>query len=434
MNRRTKKYCNIDFFEYDEDIDLNETTAEVLHIFSEAAVSVIDSEPIMDHETYYKGEWESDRELYRMYGEALPRHIVQWSHWDNLNTLKDFAFAGILQCYLTGVPSDTPARIPAARFQVDFSNWDRYSVRPNRMPIGYYWPKEKRLIYPADEEFFRMGVLLRSAAHICLTLTDHLFHVHWVISNTIVLATERCLDAQHPIRRLLKPHTYGSAHVNLLGAVTLAPYGGIASRLFGLDKKGWELACFEQMQEFKYESLKEKFIRSNLPSSCMDVLPMYQDGMDLWNTHEEYVEEYLDIFYPSDQNAELAAYWKGVKDFSPGNLYDLGPLNRKNMVNTAEYLRSPYGFPGKLRVGQDQADEQTMLLQNALIALTTGVQPMLVSDWKHIHNYDRINKPEWKQLKESVLTNLEQWQQNLKVWSVSTCLSGRPDPNRLSVD
>ena len=98
MNRRTKKYCNIDFFEYDEDIDLNETTAEVLHIFSEAAVSVIDSEPIMDHETYYKGEWESDRELYRMYGEALPRHIVQWSHWDNLNTLKDFAFAGILQC------------------------------------------------------------------------------------------------------------------------------------------------------------------------------------------------------------------------------------------------------------------------------------------------------------------------------------------------
>ena len=36
-----------------------------------------------------------------------------------------------------------------------------------------------RLIYPADEEFFRMGVLLRSAAHICLTLTDHLFHVHW---------------------------------------------------------------------------------------------------------------------------------------------------------------------------------------------------------------------------------------------------------------
>ena len=58
-------------------------------------------------------------------------------------------------------------------------------------------------------------------------------HAYRVISNTVVLASERCLDAQHPIRRLLKPHTYGSAHVNLMGAVTLAPYGGIASRLFG---------------------------------------------------------------------------------------------------------------------------------------------------------------------------------------------------------
>jgi hypothetical protein len=82
------------------------------------------------------------------------------------------------------------------------------------MPIGYYYPAEKRyeystlyyvlgmyvcmyvpsirnavningyilfirLVYPPDKDFFRMGVLLRTAAHICLTLTDHLFHVHW---------------------------------------------------------------------------------------------------------------------------------------------------------------------------------------------------------------------------------------------------------------
>ena len=36
-----------------------------------------------------------------------------------------------------------------------------------------------RLVYPSDKDFFRMGVLLRTAAHICLTLADHLFHVHW---------------------------------------------------------------------------------------------------------------------------------------------------------------------------------------------------------------------------------------------------------------
>ena len=32
MHRRTKKLCNIDFFEYDEDIDISEGIAEVLHV------------------------------------------------------------------------------------------------------------------------------------------------------------------------------------------------------------------------------------------------------------------------------------------------------------------------------------------------------------------------------------------------------------------
>ena len=85
--------------------------------------------------------------------------------------------------------------------------------------------------------------------------------------------------------------------------------------------------------------------------------------------------------------------------------------------STAEYLRSPYAFPGKLRVGQDMADVQTMLLQNALISLTTGIQPMLVSDWRHIHSYPNLNQPERTETKAKVLANLEHWQSNLKLLS-----------------
>ena len=53
--------------------------------------------------------------------------------------------------------------------------------------------------------------------------------------------------------------------------------------------------------------LRVRFIRSNLPQSMQDVMPMYQDGFDLWNAHEEYVEEYLDIFYPSEQSIQSGA-------------------------------------------------------------------------------------------------------------------------------
>lgn len=34
-------------------------------------------------------------------------------------------------------------------------------------------------------------------------------------------------------------------------------------------------------------------------------MPVYQDGMDLWNEHEEYVEEYLKIFYPKEKDLLL---------------------------------------------------------------------------------------------------------------------------------
>ena len=39
------------------------------------------------------------------------------------------------------------------------------------------------------------------------------------------------------------------------------------------------------------------------------------------------------VIYPYyGADAELAAYWDGVKEYSPGKIFDLGPLNRKNMV------------------------------------------------------------------------------------------------------
>ena len=98
MHRRTKKYCEIEFFEYDEDIDMTEAESEIVHLFSDAAVAAIDSEPVVDFETYYDDEWHAYHEIYKVYGDALPHYEVQWHDWRNLNTLSQFAFAGIGSC------------------------------------------------------------------------------------------------------------------------------------------------------------------------------------------------------------------------------------------------------------------------------------------------------------------------------------------------
>lgn len=136
--------------------------------------------------------------------------------------------------YLSSCHKDASMHCPDAFYQIDLSSWSQYTVRKgfepygmiayfdiNRMPCGYYWCSQKRLVLLGDELFFRMGVLLRSTIHVCITLRDHLLATHWVVSNSTVLSSERWLNAQHPVRRLLKPHTYGSAHINLAGDYSL---------------------------------------------------------------------------------------------------------------------------------------------------------------------------------------------------------------------
>jgi len=43
-----------------------------------------------------------------------------------------------------------------------------------------------------------------------------------------------------------------------------------------------------------------------------------------------------------------------------------------------------------------------LVLQNALISLTTGPQPMLLSDWSHLHSYDLLDQPSQKGRKQLV--------------------------------
>jgi len=448
-NRATVSYVGIEFFISDEDLSSDEFSAVIENEVIEAVIGIIDSEPIIDRESYFDNEEEAATGLTKLFGQALPPIRVHWHYWDNMNTLSNFAFAGFGQYYLSSCPKDSKAHCPGACYHIDLSSWSQYTVRKgfepygviayfdeNRVPCGYYWCSQERLVLVGDELFFRVGVLLRTTTHAVLTLRDHLLGIHWVVSNSTVLSCERWLDAQHPVRRLLKPHTYGSSHINLAGAITLSPYGGIASRLFGLDEAGWARACSEELKEFKYETVSERFDRMKLPASVQSHMPYYVDGMDLWNIHKAYVAAYIDIFYPFDddlaKDEELQAYWKGLLEASPGKMYKVGTFSRAGLVmqlthfifwttgghsfvgSTAEYLLSPFAFPGKLRLQQDQADKQTLVLQNALISLTTGPQPMLLSDWSHLHSYDLLDQPSQKGRKQLVLDNLANWQSGLK--------------------
>ena len=78
-------------------------------------------------------------------------------------------------------------------------------------------------------------------------------------ANFFATSTAENLNASHPIRRMLRPHTYGTMSINLRAVDTLAPEGGVLHRNIALTWKG--------MKHGFRESLK--LIRSALYDSAI---------------------------------------------------------------------------------------------------------------------------------------------------------------------
>ena len=142
-----------------------------------------------------------------------------------------------------------------------------------------------------------------------------------------------------------------------------------------------------------------------LPESMKEIMPLYKDGLELWKIMETYIQNYIDIFYTTDNDIhsdiELVNYWNDFETHLPLKNYILGPLMRSNLVKHLTYsifwVTANHTFVGDIQEyilddnsvapfyeGLKNATIQTCMLKAALISLTSAPMPHLVDDWKHI--------------------------------------------------
>mmetsp|Transcript_5664 Transcript_5664/g.9318 ORF Transcript_5664/g.9318 Transcript_5664/m.9318 type:complete len:301 (+) Transcript_5664:892-1794(+) len=265
-----------------------------------------------------------------------------------------------------------------------------------------------------------------------VTVKDHLVNVHWIISNQLVHATRQCLSPDHPLRRLLRCHTHQSSRVNWASKQTLLPIGALAYRFFAIDEKSWNTVLSDSFKLYQYETFGSFLESKQLPEEVMKALPMYQDGMGLWDVIKQYVTSYLTIFFPDDasvqNDVELKTYWA---QFEPRPMWidcALPPLSRESLIEQVthsifwvtgghelvgqivEFFKDPSGVVGKIRPGKEEADVESFFLSLLLIALTGFHQPMLMSDWTHLHKYEGLAEDK----QNRVFASLEGFQSNLK--------------------
>ncbi|KEQ18228.1 lipoxygenase family protein [Endozoicomonas numazuensis] len=162
-------------------------------------------------------------------------------------------------------------------------------VESNRSAPGYWpWQAAKTIVQVADTNHHEILV--------------HLGRAH-LVAEAISVAVHRDLAPIHPLYKLLITHFEGTHTINALAAATLINKDGIIDNIFGA-KIEW-IQHLVAMDRHKFD-FTSNMLPENLKLRGVDtlsVLPDYpyrDDGLLVWKAIQEWVNEYITLYYFSD--------------------------------------------------------------------------------------------------------------------------------------
>jgi len=175
-------------------------------------------------------------------------------------------------------------------------------------------------------------------------VNDYCWHQlisHWLNTHAVmepfVIATNRQLSVTHPVHKLLLPHYRDTMNINSNARQMLVNAGGIFETTVFPRQYAFEMsAVIYKNWNFTEQALPDDLIKRGMavadPSSPYKVrllvedYPYASDGLAVWHAIEQWVTEYLGIYYPNDgvlqADVELQAWWKEAREVGHADLKD----------------------------------------------------------------------------------------------------------------
>lgn len=373
---------------------------------------------------YFDSLAEAYLSMEETFGRTLPPHFDVWEEFASDDANASICFSGVFQWYLRTVNHNVQHPVPPhATLEVDLSLLGHYETRPpwtrygsiayfDKLPnhvnrgvlLGIYSCVHARLIVPGDPLWVHTKMAFRSALLTMITFKEHLVELHWIISNGLVCAVRETLSPNHPLRRLLKPHHYLTVDINNSSRYVLLPVDQLAFRCFGFSETGHKNIIRDVLAQWRYVPFPTK-MRQQLPDHVLRDLPLYTDGMLLWNCIQRYVQNYLEVLYSSPEacitDPETCQFWEYFETHFetpwclPGLSFEslvefityliwMVTGGHEVLGSILPYLTDPNGFGAKLQQSSTQIDVETFALGLIIIALTGDKRPLLINDWSHL--------------------------------------------------
>ncbi|WP_375502886.1 lipoxygenase family protein [uncultured Nostoc sp.] len=196
----------------------------------------------------------------------------------------------------------------------------------------------------------------------------HLARTHLLV-GVFAIATARQLPHTHPLRILLRPHFDSTLAINNAAQrILIAPGGGV-DRLLSPSIDNSRVLAVLGLQSYGFNSaiLPKQFQQRGVDDpNLLPVYPYRDDALLVWDAIHQWVSDYLNLYYPTDENihkdialqtwaAEISAYDGGrIPDFGEdGGIKTLNYLINATtlIIFTASAQHAAVNFPQKDLMG-----------------------------------------------------------------------------------
>ncbi|MDZ8050281.1 MAG: lipoxygenase family protein [Aulosira sp. ZfuVER01] len=191
----------------------------------------------------------------------------------------------------------------------------------------YAWLFAKTIVQIADANFHEP--------------VTHLARTHLFV-GAFVMATHRQLPATHPLGLLLRSHFEGTLAINdAAQRILIAPGGGV-DRLLSSTIDNSRVLAVRGLQSYGFNSamLRKQFQQRGVDDpNLLPVYPYRDDALLVWDTIHQWVADYLNLYYATDNDiqndAALQKWATEVQAYNGGRISDFGEDGR---IQTREYL------------------------------------------------------------------------------------------------
>lgn len=399
--------------------------------------------PLMDSPAPWPSIQAARESINRDFGPYLPPSRVSWGDFDLASdqAIRWWALSGFGALQLKKLQPHERACEAVGGIEPHFvSSYDflgKFPVRPGLKPYGgdLYLDAHGRplkikigsqdVLPDAGTAWAAAKFSYRSSCLVWTTLREHIFHSHYTVANAMVLATQRHLPFDHPLRLLLKPFVFRTTAINQGGMDTLIPKGSAIHRAVGFTWEGLQAAYRHMDQRRSFVPFPQWLRQSGLDAASLaaqepDFFPYGRDGELYWEGVYRFCQDLFNAepaLVDIRQDSQLASWWAEITktlNFSSCS------LSRDNLIlfltqfiftvtahhswvgHVAPYVTDPSTLGGKLFPHATVNSRQNSQQIAVIASLTSLETPRLLENYEHLMPTEQA-KASWLRFQEDLV-------------------------------